>query len=132
MPETLKPMDSHIVVLKDPEVQFTEGGLEIPEFSRDVPRTARVMAVGPGYYNSYGTWINTELHPGQRVLIHPFCGYTINLDGTDYQIIQEADVHGVIGEDVVATKVAKTSLLPKGCQILDGSNLARMGDASFQ
>ena len=53
------------------------------------------MAVGPGKYEN-GTKIEMNVKAGDKVLYGKYAGTELVLDGTEYMIMRESDILGVI------------------------------------
>jgi len=58
-----------------------------------------VVAVGPGRLTDDGKRISLEVKKGDRVLIGKYSGTDVKIDGTEYVILREDDVLGVLAAD---------------------------------
>jgi chaperonin GroES len=54
------------------------------------------MAVGPGRLTEEGKRIVPDVKKGDRVLIGKYSGTDVKIDGTEYVILREDDVLGVL------------------------------------
>ena len=88
----------NILVLPDALVgeHVTQSGLIIKTDIHETPQTrGTVINVGSGTYQA-GTWINTFLKKGDRVVFKPYTGYKIEEDNVEYLVFKEPDIIGVI------------------------------------
>ena len=91
-----RPLHDRVLVRRLEGEEKTAGGIIIPDTAKEKPMEAEVVAVGPGARSEHG-----ELHPldvkvGDRILIGKWSGTEVKIEGTEYLILKEADVMGVI------------------------------------
>jgi chaperonin GroES len=85
------PMGDRIIVLQDAK-KTKIGSIELPETSEERPLMGTVLAVGPGYWSD-GTFVETGLAPGDRVLFGFHSGHDLPKDlGENLKIMREAEV----------------------------------------
>lgn len=97
MTQEIQPLGSRVLARVLDEESFSSGGLVIPETAREKPQRAEVIAVGD----------DTEaikVSPGDQVLFAKYGGTELRFDGTDYLILDAADLLAVI----------KTAAVPAG------------------
>jgi len=84
-------------VLVHPDVaeEKTASGIIIPDTAKEKPQRGTVVAVGPGKYEN-GTKIEMNVKAGDKVLYGKYAGTELVLDGTEYMIMRESDILGVI------------------------------------
>lgn len=82
-----KPLFNRVLVLRDPELSETKGGILIPETSKEKPALGIVISVGPEV---------KHLKPNDRVLFAKYSGSDIKLGDNDYLILVENDIMGTI------------------------------------
>jgi chaperonin GroES len=75
------------------------GGIIIPDTAKEKPQEGEVIAVGPGRLTEDGTRISRDVKKGDRVLIGKYSGTDVKIDGTEYIILREDDVLGVLASD---------------------------------
>ena len=91
-----RPLHDRVVVQRiEPETK-TKGGIIIPDTVKEKPQEGTIVAVGPGVRDERG-----EIHPlsvkiGDKILFGKWSGSEIKLDGTDYLVMKETDVIGVL------------------------------------
>jgi chaperonin GroES len=73
------------------------GGIIIPDSAKEKPMTAKVVAVGSGRVSDDGKTIPLEVKKGNKILIGKYSGSEFKLDDTDYLVLREDEVLGIIG-----------------------------------
>jgi chaperonin GroES len=102
----IRPLYDRLVVKRIDEQESTRSGIIIPDSAKEKPQQGEVMAVGRGKRLDDGTMVALDVMVGDRVLFGKYSGNEIKLDGTDYIIMREDDVLGVL--DAVAGTVSKS------------------------
>ncbi|HSF15725.1 MAG TPA: co-chaperone GroES [Vicinamibacteria bacterium] len=93
----IKPIKDNIVVKRiDEEEEKKVGSIIIPDTAKEKPLTAEVIAVGSGKVLKDGKKVPLEVKVGDRVLVGKYSGSEIKLDGTEYLILREDEVLGVV------------------------------------
>jgi chaperonin GroES len=86
------------------EQETTRNGLVIPDSAKEKPQEGEVMAVGRGKRLEDGTLMALDVKVGDRVLFGKYSGTETKVVGTEYIIMREDDVLGILDS---ASKVAK-------------------------
>lgn len=94
----IRPLYDRIVVKRIEEESTTRGGLIIPDSAKEKPQQGEVIAVGHGRRLKDGTLVAVDVAAGDRVLFAKYSGSETKLDGTEYIIIREDDILGVLTE----------------------------------
>ena len=92
----IKPLGDRILVEAVEEKEVKKGGIIIPDTAKEKPQEGEIVAVGPGRLNEEGKRIAMEVKKGDRVLIGKYSGTEIKIDGTEYVILREDDVLGIL------------------------------------
>jgi chaperonin GroES len=92
----LRPLYDRIVVKPIEEQETTRNGIIIPDSAKEKPQEGEVMAVGHGKRLEDGKLVALDVKVGDRVLYGKYSGSETKLDGTEYIIIREDDVLGVL------------------------------------
>jgi chaperonin GroES len=93
----ITPIKDNIVVKRtDEEAEKKVGSIIIPDTAKEKPMTAEVIAVGSGRMLKDGKKLPLEVKVGDKVLVGKYSGSEIKLDETDYLILREDEVLGVI------------------------------------
>ena len=100
----IRPLYDRIVVKSIEEQGTTRGGLIIPDSAKEKPQQGEVMAVGHGKRLEDGQLAALDVKVGDRILFGKYSGSETKLDGTEYMIMREDDVLGVLDATAQATK----------------------------
>jgi chaperonin GroES len=92
----IRPLYDRIVVKRIEEQETTRGGLIIPDSAKEKPQTGEVIALGRGKRLEDGSVVALDVHIGDRILFGKYSGTETKLDATEYIIIREDDVLGVL------------------------------------
>jgi chaperonin GroES len=98
MPENLnfRPLYDRIVVKRLDEQEMTRSGIIIPDSAKEKPQEGEVMAIGKGKRLDDGNMAAPDVQAGDRILFGKYSGHEIKLDGTEYIVMREDDVLGVL------------------------------------
>jgi chaperonin GroES len=94
----VKPLADRILVRRIEEQEMKKGGILIPDTAKEKPQEGEVIAVGPGRITEDGKRIAMEVKKGDRILIGKYSGADVKIDGTEYIILREDDVLGVLAK----------------------------------
>ena len=92
----IRPLADRVLVERLEGAEVSTGGIVIPDTAKEKPQRARVVAVGPGRLNEDGKRIKPDLREGDHILIGKYSGTEVKVDDTDYVILREDDVLGII------------------------------------
>ena len=92
----VQPLADRILVRRIEEQETVRGGIIIPDTAKEKPQEGEVVAVGPGRRNEEGARIAMEVKKGDRILIGKYSGTDVKIDGTEYVILREDEVLGVL------------------------------------
>jgi len=95
----VRPLADRILVRRSEEKDNIRGGIIIPDTAKEKPQEGEVVAVGPGRLTEEGKRITMEVKKGDRILIGKYSGTDVKIDGTEYTILREDDVLGVLGSE---------------------------------
>ena len=82
-----KPLKDRVFVSYTEEMEKTAGGLYIPDSAKEKPQSGKVEAVGDDV---------KSLKVGDKILFDRYSGSKISIDNTEYLIIKEEDVLGIL------------------------------------
>ena len=91
-----RPLHDRVVVKRIDAEEKTAGGIIIPDTAKEKPQQGEVVAVGPGGRDETGKLVPIDLKVGDRVLFGKWSGTEVKIEGTEYLILKESDVMGVI------------------------------------
>ncbi len=92
----IRPLNDRILVKRLEEEAKTAGGIIIPDTAKEKPAEGEVIAVGPGKLSDKGERTALTVKAGDRVLFSKYGGTDVKLDGSDYLILREDDVLGIV------------------------------------
>jgi chaperonin GroES len=102
----IRPLYDRIVVKRTVEQETTRSGIVIPDSAKEKPQEGEVMAVGHGKRLENGELAALDVKVGDHILFGKYSGSETKLDGTEYIIIREDDVLGVLDSAAQTTKQA--------------------------
>ena len=91
-----RPLHDRVLVRRLEGEEKTAGGIIIPDTAKEKPMEAEVVAIGPGARSENGELHPLEVKVGDRILIGKWSGTEVKIEGTEYLILKESDVMGVI------------------------------------
>jgi chaperonin GroES len=94
----VRPLHDRIIVERIEEGEQRVGGIIIPDTAKEKPQQGKVIAVGKGRIEKEGKVTPLDVKAGDTVLFGKYAGQEIKIDGSDYLIIREEEVLGVIDE----------------------------------
>jgi chaperonin GroES len=92
----IRPLHDRLIVKRFEEEERTKGGIIIPDNAKEKPQQGEVIAVGAGKVLEDGKKAPLEVKKGDRVLFGKYSGTEIKIDGTEYLMMREEDILGVI------------------------------------
>ena len=92
---TIRPLNDRVLIRRVPESETTAGGLYIPPTAKEKPQRGKVEAVGPGRSEN-GELKALDVKAGDEVLFGKYAGTEIELDGTEFVILKEEEILGVV------------------------------------
>jgi chaperonin GroES len=91
----IQPLSDRVVVQTQDAEEQTASGLYIPDTAKEKPQRGVVLAVGPGRVEN-GNKIAMTVKAGDTVLYGKYSGTEVTLDDTEYMIMRESDILGII------------------------------------
>jgi chaperonin GroES len=91
-----RPLHDRVVLKRIEEDTKTKGGIIIPETAQEKPMQGEIIAVGPGARDESGKVVALDVKKGDRVLFGKWSGTEVKIDGTEYLIMKESDIMGVL------------------------------------
>ncbi len=95
-PMNIRPLHDRLIVKRLQEEEKTKGGIIIPDNAKEKPQEGEVIAVGSGKILEDGKRAALEIKKGDRVLFGKYSGTEIKIEGTEYLMMREEDILGVI------------------------------------
>lgn len=92
----IRPLHDRLIVKRFEEEERTKGGIIIPDNAKEKPQQGEVIAVGNGKVLEDGKKAPLEVKKGDRVLFGKYSGTEIKIDGTEYLMMREDDILGIV------------------------------------
>jgi chaperonin GroES len=103
----IRPLYDRVVIKRVEEKGDTlRGGLYIPDSANEKPHEGEVIAVGKGKRLGDGTLVALDVKAGDRILFAKYSGSDATIEGTEYMIMREDDILGILDGQPVAAKKA--------------------------
>ena len=94
---SIKPLGQRVLVKRLEAEAISAGGIVLPETAKEKPQEAEVISLGTGGKDDEGKTIDFTVKVGDKVLISKYGGTEVKIDGTEYLIINENDILGIVG-----------------------------------
>ena len=86
-----KPLADRVLVEPEATKKKTASGIIIPDTAKEKPQKGKIIAVGEGTSDHK---MNVKI--GDRVLYGKYSGTELTIDDTDYLIMKESDIFGIV------------------------------------
>lgn len=93
----LKPLRDHVILEPITQEEKTKGGIVLPETaSKERPEQGKVVAVGPGRFNTKGQRMPMEVKKGDIVLFSKYGPNEVKVDDKEYLVAKEDDILAIL------------------------------------
>ena len=93
----VRPLGDKIIVKRQVAESQTESGIYLPESAKDKPKQGKIVAVGDGNLNKdTGDYLPFTVKKGETVIFSSYSGTEIKVDGSEYLIMTEDDILGIV------------------------------------
>jgi chaperonin GroES len=92
----VRPLHDRVLVKRFNEEEKTKSGLIIPDTAKEKPSQGEIIACGMGRISEDGTVRPLAVKKGDKILFGKYSGTEIKIDGTEYLMMREDDILGVI------------------------------------
>ncbi len=92
----IKPLGDKVIVQRVEADQTTAGGILLPDSAKEKPKRGIILAVGNGRLLDDGTRSEMQVKKNDEVLFTSYAGTEIKVDGSEYMIMDESDILGVV------------------------------------
>jgi chaperonin GroES len=99
----IRPLYDRILVKRIEEEETTRNGIIIPDSAKEKPQQGEVIAIGQGKRLEDGTLAALDVKVGDRILFAKYSGSDTKLDGSEYLVMREDDVLGVLDQAAKST-----------------------------
>ena len=94
----IRPLHDRVLVERLEAESKTAGGIVIPDSAAEKPEQGEVIAVGNGKILEDGTVRPLDVKVGDRILFGKYSGQTVKNEGTEYLIMREDDIMGIVAK----------------------------------
>ncbi|ABC21390.1 co-chaperone GroES [Rhodospirillum rubrum] len=91
-----RPLHDRVLVKRLEGEEKTAGGIIIPDTAKEKPMEGEVVAVGSGARGDDGKVVALDVKAGDRILFGKWSGTEVKIDGTDFLIMKESDIMGIV------------------------------------
>ena len=92
----IRPLHDRLIVKRFEEEEKTKGGIIIPDNAKEKPQQGEVIAIGNGKVQDDGKKVPLDVKKGDRVLFGKYSGTEVKIDGTEYLMMREEDILGIV------------------------------------
>ena len=92
----IQPLADRVIVKAEEAVETTKGGIILPDTVKEKPMQGDVVAVGDGKVSEEGKKVDLTVKVGDKVLYGKYSGTEVTIDGTEYLIMRESDIFGIV------------------------------------
>jgi len=94
--QKIQPLGDRVLVEPLEAEEKTSGGIVIPDTAKEKQQKGKVIAIGKGRVSEEGKLTPLEVKVNDRVLFGRYAGSEVKIGSTDYLIIKEDDILGII------------------------------------
>lgn len=92
----LRPLGDRVLVRALEKKDEIRSGLIIPDTAKEKPQEGEIIAAGKGKIGEDGKLIAMDVKVGDKVLYGKYSGTEVKIDGTEYLIMHQEDILGII------------------------------------
>jgi chaperonin GroES len=93
---TIRPLGDRVLVQRVEAEEKTAGGILLPDSAKEKPKEGKVISLGEGKTLDNGEKSKFSVKKGDRVLFTSYAGTEVKVGGSEYLIMREEDILGVI------------------------------------
>ena len=86
-----KPLADRVLVEPEAAEEKTASGIIIPDTAKEKPQKGKIIAVGDGTTDH-----KMNVNVGDSVLYGKYSGTELTIEDTDYLIMKESDIFGIV------------------------------------
>jgi len=94
----IRPLHDRVVVKRLDEESKSAGGIVIPDSAAEKPDQGEVIAIGNGKILEDGKQRPLDVKAGDRILFGKYTGQAVKVEGTEYLVMREDDIMGVVAK----------------------------------
>jgi chaperonin GroES len=94
--QKIQPLADRVLVEPLEAEEKSAGGIVIPDTAKEKQQKGKVIAVGKGRVNEDGKLTPLEVKVNDQILFGRYSGTEVKVGASDYLIIKEDDILGII------------------------------------
>jgi chaperonin GroES len=102
----LRPLHDRILVERLDDAEQVRGGIIIPDSAKEKPQQGKIIAAGKGKRLEDGTVAPLDVKAGDRILFAKYSGSEVQIESSEYLILREDEVLGVVEENTAESQKA--------------------------
>lgn len=99
MPVPISPLSDYVVAEPDVASTKTASGFYLPEAATEKPKTATVVAVGPGKVGDDNERIPVSVKVGDRIVYKAYSTTDVKVANKEYVLIREDDILATVKQE---------------------------------
>lgn len=88
----IQPLADYVVAQAEKAEAKTASGFYLPDKAQEKPKTAKVVAVGPGKVGDDNERIKMTVKVGDRIIYKSYSTTEVKHDGEEYILVKEDDI----------------------------------------
>ncbi|MGK7346005.1 MAG: co-chaperone GroES [Candidatus Nitrospinota bacterium M3_3B_026] len=92
----VKPLHDRVLVQPMEAKETVKGGIIIPDSAKEKPQEGTVIAVGEGKIMEDGSRRPMAVKKGDKVIYSKYAGSEIKVEDTEYLLMREDDILGIV------------------------------------
>jgi len=88
----IQPLADYVVAQAEEAASKTASGLYLPENAKEKPKTAKVIAVGPGKIGDDNERIPMTVKVGDRIIYKSYSTTDVKVGSEEYMLVKEEDI----------------------------------------
>lgn len=88
----INPLGDYVVAVAESASNKTASGLYLPDNATEKPKTAKVVAVGPGKIGDDNERVPINLKVGDKIVYKSYSTTDVKIGDTEYILVREEDV----------------------------------------
>jgi chaperonin GroES len=93
---TLRPLADRVLIKRLEDQDERHGSIIIPDTAKEKPQEGKVVSIGTGKVTEDGKRLSMSVKIGDRILFGKYSGSEVKIDGTEYLIMKEEDILGIL------------------------------------
>lgn len=88
----ISPLGDYVVAQAEEAASKTASGLYLPDAAKEKPKTAKVLAIGPGRVGDDNKRVPMTVKVGDRIIYKSYSTTDIKIGSDEYLLVKEEDI----------------------------------------